>query len=131
KELLETARVSDANFERAKKLFGERGVVDLVGIVGYYSLVALTLNAVRQPVPEGETPPFEPELAGGLDAGRARRGGPAGAKASPYEVGPNGARPRLKMLEARDEEERDGAHFEHLLDRHKQHEEGVERAACF
>lgn len=60
KELLETARVSDANFERAKKLFGERGVVDLVGIVGYYSLVALTLNAVRQPVPEGETPPFEP-----------------------------------------------------------------------
>ena len=59
KELLETTRVSDANYERAKALFGEKGVVDLVGIVGYYSLVALTLNAVRQPVPEGETPPFE------------------------------------------------------------------------
>lgn len=60
KELLETRRVSDANYERALKLFGENGVVDIVGIVGYYSLVALTLNTARQPVPEGETPPFEP-----------------------------------------------------------------------
>jgi 4-carboxymuconolactone decarboxylase len=60
KELLETRRVSDANYQRAKTLFGESGVVDIVGIVGYYSLVALTLNTVRQPVPEGETAPFEP-----------------------------------------------------------------------
>lgn len=60
KEVLETARVSDANYDRALKLFGERGVVDLIGLVGYYSLVALTLNTARQPVPEGETPPFEP-----------------------------------------------------------------------
>ena len=33
-------------------------MVDLVGTVGYYSLVSLTLNTFEVGVPEGETPPF-------------------------------------------------------------------------
>ena len=58
-ELLGTGHVSDASFERAKKAFGERGVVDLVGAVGYYSLVSLTLNVGRVPLPDGVAPPLK------------------------------------------------------------------------
>ena len=57
-ELLDTQRVSDATYARALEAFGEQGVVDLVGTVGYYSLVSMTLNAFEVGLPEGETPPF-------------------------------------------------------------------------
>jgi 4-carboxymuconolactone decarboxylase len=36
--------VSDAAFERAKTRFGTKGVVDMAGIVGYYSFLAMQLN---------------------------------------------------------------------------------------
>jgi len=55
-ELLQTKRVSDATYARAAQLFGESGVVDLCGIVGYYQLLALTMNVARTPAPEGEAP---------------------------------------------------------------------------
>jgi 4-carboxymuconolactone decarboxylase len=58
-ELLATGHVSDAAFEGVKKAFGERGVVDLVGAVGYYSLVSMTLNVAGVPLPEGVTPPLK------------------------------------------------------------------------
>jgi len=58
-ELTRTRRVSPATFERAKKELTETGVIDLVGIIGYYSLVSVTLNAFELPVPEGEKVPFE------------------------------------------------------------------------
>ena len=45
-------------FERAKKELGDTGVIDLVGIIGYYSLVSVTLNAFEMPLPEGEKVPF-------------------------------------------------------------------------
>ena len=38
---------------------GETSVIDLVGIIGYYSLVSVTLNAFEMPLPEGEKPPFD------------------------------------------------------------------------
>src|SRR5438445_10005841 len=41
---LATGSVSDPTFQRVNDTFGERGVVDLVGTVGYYSLVSMTLN---------------------------------------------------------------------------------------
>lgn len=53
-----TRRVSDGTYARALEAFGEQGVVDLVGTVGYYSLVSMTLNAFEVGLPEGETPPF-------------------------------------------------------------------------
>jgi 4-carboxymuconolactone decarboxylase len=40
--------------------FGERGVMDLVGAVGYYSLVSMVLNVAQVPLPEGEAPPLKP-----------------------------------------------------------------------
>ena len=52
-------RVSNATFERAKKEIGETGVIDLVGIVGYYSLVSVTLNTFELAVPDGEKVPFD------------------------------------------------------------------------
>jgi 4-carboxymuconolactone decarboxylase len=55
-ELLQTKRVSDATFAHATALFGENGVIDLCGIVGYYQLLALTMNVARTPAPEGEAP---------------------------------------------------------------------------
>ena len=58
-ELLATGHVSDAAFQRVKDAFGERGVVDLVGGVGYYSLVSMTLNVAQVPLPEGVAPPLK------------------------------------------------------------------------
>jgi 4-carboxymuconolactone decarboxylase len=57
-EMLKVRRVSDATFERAKKELSLTGVIDLVGIIGYYGLVSVTLNAFEIPLPEGEKPPF-------------------------------------------------------------------------
>jgi 4-carboxymuconolactone decarboxylase len=58
-ELITTRRVSPATFERAKKELGEASVIDLVGIIGYYGLVSVTLNAFELPLPEGEKLPFD------------------------------------------------------------------------
>ena len=64
-ELLETHRLSDETYADALAPLGERGVVDLVGIVGYYVLVALTLNGFEVPVPDGAPPPL-PDRRHGL-----------------------------------------------------------------
>jgi 4-carboxymuconolactone decarboxylase len=58
-ELMQKRRVSDATYARAQKLFGDRGVMDLVGLNGYYSLLAMAMNAVQMRNPEGaeELPP--------------------------------------------------------------------------
>jgi 4-carboxymuconolactone decarboxylase len=58
-ELVKTKRVSTATFERAKKELGQTSVIDMVGIIGYYSLVSVTLNAFELPLPEGEKLPFD------------------------------------------------------------------------
>jgi 4-carboxymuconolactone decarboxylase len=50
-ELLGYKQVSDATFERAKSRFGAKAVVDMTGIVGYYSFLAMQLNAARYPIP--------------------------------------------------------------------------------
>ena len=60
KELLDTKHVSDATFQNAVKAFGERGVVDLVGVTGYYQLVSALLNVDRYPLPAGVKPELAP-----------------------------------------------------------------------
>ena len=40
--------------------FGERGVVDLISVNGYYSLVSMCLNVDRTPVPDGAPLPLPP-----------------------------------------------------------------------
>jgi 4-carboxymuconolactone decarboxylase len=52
-ELLRNKQVSDAAFERAKLRFGTKGVVDMTGIVGYYTFLAMQLNAAQYPAPMG------------------------------------------------------------------------------
>jgi 4-carboxymuconolactone decarboxylase len=59
-ELHTTHFVSDATFERAKARFGEQGVVDLLGVTGYYVGVAMILNVAAVPLPEGVAPPLAP-----------------------------------------------------------------------
>ena len=59
-ELQANRGVSDATYARAAGLFGERGVVDLCGLCGYYSLLAMVLNVARTPLPAGAVPPFDP-----------------------------------------------------------------------
>jgi 4-carboxymuconolactone decarboxylase len=52
-ELLKTKHISDSTFERARLRFGPKGVVDMTGIVGYYSFLAMQLNAAEYPLPKG------------------------------------------------------------------------------
>jgi 4-carboxymuconolactone decarboxylase len=57
-ELRQTRRVSDKTFAAAKGLLGEQGVMDLIGLMGYYDLVSMTLNTDRYPLPAGAAVPF-------------------------------------------------------------------------
>lgn len=57
-EYLDTSRVSDATYTRALDLLGERGVLDVVGIIGYYTLVSAVLNVFDVSTPEGVEPPL-------------------------------------------------------------------------
>jgi 4-carboxymuconolactone decarboxylase len=45
--------VTDATFQIAKERFGERGIVDLIGVMGYYQLVSMLLNVDCYPLPDG------------------------------------------------------------------------------
>ncbi|HKA40608.1 MAG TPA: carboxymuconolactone decarboxylase family protein [Burkholderiales bacterium] len=58
KELHDNKEVSDAAYKAALDRFGERGVVDLVGVTGYYTMLAMVLSVSRQPLPEGTPPPL-------------------------------------------------------------------------
>jgi len=57
-EIFRTQRLSDESFKEATAAFGERGVVEIISIIGYYTLIGNTLNVFQVPLPEGETPPF-------------------------------------------------------------------------
>ncbi|MGE3302243.1 MAG: carboxymuconolactone decarboxylase family protein [Hyphomonadaceae bacterium] len=57
-ELFRTQRVSDAAYAKAHAFLGDAGMVELTGIVGYYTLVAMSLNVFLMPPPTGQTPAF-------------------------------------------------------------------------
>ncbi len=52
-ELQQNRRVSDATYDRAVKRFGENGVIDLVGLNGYYTMLGMTFNTARISAPDG------------------------------------------------------------------------------
>jgi 4-carboxymuconolactone decarboxylase len=52
-EILRLKRVSDPTYARALAKFGEQGVIDLLGVIGYYNLLAIVMNATRTAMPEG------------------------------------------------------------------------------
>jgi 4-carboxymuconolactone decarboxylase len=53
RELLRKKEVSDATFRRAKSRLGMKGVVDMTGIVGYYTFLAMQLNVAQYPAARG------------------------------------------------------------------------------
>lgn len=59
-ELLNKKQVTDATFKATVDKFGERGVVDLIGTMGYYNMVSMILNVDRYPLPEGAKPALKP-----------------------------------------------------------------------
>ncbi len=60
RELQDTQGVSDGMYARAVSRFGERGVVDLISVNGFYVLVSMCLNVDRTPVPPGTPLPLPP-----------------------------------------------------------------------
>lgn len=57
-ELLARNGVCDATYERALKHFGEQGLVELVGLVGYFIAICLVMNVAHTPAPKSEAPPL-------------------------------------------------------------------------
>ena len=57
-ELFERHAVSDKSYARAFELFGIPGVVELTALIGYFSMVAMTLLAHDMPLPAGVRPPL-------------------------------------------------------------------------
>lgn len=57
-ELHGSHAVSDATYAAAHRMLGDAGVVDLCGICGYYSMLAMVMNVARTPLPEGERAAF-------------------------------------------------------------------------
>ncbi|MBM3597420.1 MAG: carboxymuconolactone decarboxylase family protein [Alphaproteobacteria bacterium] len=52
--------VTDEIHGRARRHLGERGIVELIGLLGYYTLISMTLNALEIGLPEGETVELKP-----------------------------------------------------------------------
>jgi 4-carboxymuconolactone decarboxylase len=57
-ELHRHKRVSDRVYDDALALFGEQGVVDLMGVNGYYTFLAMVMNTARTAVPASSAAPL-------------------------------------------------------------------------
>jgi 4-carboxymuconolactone decarboxylase len=65
-EVLTGPAVSDATFDRARDAFGERGVVDLTYLLGFYGMISLVLKVAEEEPPDDgrELPPMEAPFSG-------------------------------------------------------------------
>ena len=59
-ELLANKSVSDPTYAKAVAEFGEAGVIDILGIVGYYSMLAMIMNVARTRMTDGRPLPLAP-----------------------------------------------------------------------
>ncbi len=59
REIIEQHHVSDDRYAAAVAMFGESLVVELVLLLGYYTLIAMTLNVFAVPLPPGEATPWQ------------------------------------------------------------------------
>ena len=57
-ELLRLQNVSDDTYSRARARFGEAGIIDMIGVAGYYAFLSMMMNVARTAVPESEVPPL-------------------------------------------------------------------------
>ena len=65
--LQQDGRVPEAIYAAAREAFGVQGVVELTALVGYYTMVSMTLNAHGIPLPEGEAEPLAAPETGLFD----------------------------------------------------------------
>lgn len=59
-ELHRNHGVSDATWQQAIALWGEQGVVDLIGVNGYYTFLSMLMNSARTSVPPSSASPLPP-----------------------------------------------------------------------
>jgi 4-carboxymuconolactone decarboxylase len=59
-EVVRNHSVSDATYARAVGRFGEPGVIDTLGIAGYYTMLSMVMNTARTPLPGGAPPQLAP-----------------------------------------------------------------------
>ena len=59
-ELNDFHSVTDRTYQRMVAKFGEQGMMDLVGLNGYYSFISMVLNVGRTPLPPGNAPALKP-----------------------------------------------------------------------
>ncbi len=59
-QLHRAKKVTDKAYKRALDLFGEQGVMDLIGVTGYYTLVSMTLSVAEVSVPADAVNPLKP-----------------------------------------------------------------------
>ncbi|MBI3068662.1 MAG: carboxymuconolactone decarboxylase family protein [Betaproteobacteria bacterium] len=59
-ELLANKGVSDPTYARTVARFGEPGVIDILGVVGYYTMLAMVMNVSRTPLFDGKPLPLPP-----------------------------------------------------------------------
>lgn len=59
-ELHRDKGVSDATWDMAKQHFGEHGVMDLIGINGYYAFLSMVMNAAKTPAPASSAAALPP-----------------------------------------------------------------------
>ena len=56
RQLTQTGQLSQQAYDRARRILGDAGIVELVSICGYYTLVSFVLNAFDVPLPPGTEP---------------------------------------------------------------------------
>jgi 4-carboxymuconolactone decarboxylase len=56
RQLAETGQLDQDAYDKAQRLLGDAGMVELVSLCGYYTLISLLLNAFAVPLPPGATP---------------------------------------------------------------------------
>lgn len=59
-ELYRDKKVSDPVYKAAQAQFGEKGIMDVIGIIGYYDLVSMTLITMQADAPKSDVTPLPP-----------------------------------------------------------------------
>ena len=55
----QTGRLDQDTYDRAQRLLGDAGMVELVSLCGYYTLISFLLNAFAVPLPPGAAPAWQ------------------------------------------------------------------------
>ncbi len=58
-ELHRTQQVSDATWTKAKALFSEQQILDLIATCGFYVMISMVLNVAQAGIPGGEALPLK------------------------------------------------------------------------